>query len=52
MVWTPMAEESEYADKEVDWLDSAEVSKAVFFCIRQDVNTIIPQIQIYHRSQI
>ena len=52
MVWTPMAEESEYADQDVDWLDAAEVSKAILFCIRQDANTIIPHIQIYHRSQI
>jgi len=52
MVWTPMAEESEYADKDVDWLDSKEVSKTVLFCIRQDVNTVIPQIQIFHRSQL
>lgn len=52
MVWTPMAEESEYADKDVDWLDSGQVSNAILFCIKQDVNTIIPEIQIYHRSQI
>jgi NAD(P)-dependent dehydrogenase (short-subunit alcohol dehydrogenase family) len=52
MVWTPMAEESEYADKDVDWLASKEVSKTVLFCIRQDVDTVIPQIQIFHRSQL
>jgi 3-oxoacyl-[acyl-carrier protein] reductase len=52
MIWTPMAEESEYADQDVDWLGSGEVSKAILFCIKQDANTIIPQIQIYHRSQI
>ncbi len=52
MVWTPMAEESEFADQDVDWLDSGQVSKAILFCIKQDVNTIIPEIQIYHRSQI
>ena len=52
MVWTPMAEESEFADQDVDWLDSGQVSKAILLCINQDVNTIIPEIQIYHRSQI
>lgn len=52
MVWTPMAEESEYADQDVDWLDSKHVSKAILFCVKQDSNTIIPELQIYHRSQI
>ncbi len=52
MIWTPMAEESEFADQDVDWLEPAEVSKAILFCIGQDANTIIPQLQIYHRSQI
>ena len=52
MIWTPMAEESEFADQDVDWLDAAQVSKAILFCIKQDVNTVIPEIQIYHRSQI
>ncbi|MFQ5983020.1 MAG: SDR family oxidoreductase [Woeseiaceae bacterium] len=52
MIWTPMAEESEMADADVDWLDSKEVSKAILFCIKQDSNTIIPELQIYHRSQI
>lgn len=52
MIWTPMAEESEMADRDVDWLDSSEVSKAVLFCIKQDSSTIIPELQIYHRSQI
>jgi len=52
MIWTPMAEESEYADQDVDWLDSKHVSQAILFCIKQDEDTIIPEIQIYHRSQI
>ena len=52
MIWTPMAEESEMADQDVDWLDSRQVSNAVLFCIKQDSNTIIPELQIYHRSQI
>lgn len=52
MIWTPMAEESEMADQDVDWLDSGQVSKAILFCVKQDSNTIIPELQIYHRSQI
>jgi 3-oxoacyl-[acyl-carrier protein] reductase len=52
MIWTPMAEESEMADQDVDWLDAGQVSKAVLFCIKQEADTIIPEIQIYHRSQI
>lgn len=52
MIWTPMAEESEMADQDVDWLDSKQVSNAILFCIKQDANTIIPEIRIYHRSQI
>ena len=52
MTWTPMAEESEYADLDLDWLDSPVVANAILFCIKQDVNTVIPELQIYHRSQI
>jgi len=52
MIWTPMAEESEMADQDVDWLDSRQVSNAILFLIRQDPDTIIPELQIYHRSQI
>lgn len=52
MVWTPMAEESEYADRDVDWLESRVVGNAILFCIKQDANTVIPELQIYHRSQI
>jgi len=52
MIWTPMAEESEFADQDVDWLESRHVSQAILFCIKQDEDTIIPEIQIYHRSQI
>ena len=52
MIWTPMAEESEYADADVDWLDATHVSNAVLFCIKQDKDTIIPEMQIYHRAQI
>ncbi len=52
MVWTPMAEESEHADLDVGWLESPIVANAILFCIKQDANTVIPELQIYHRSQI
>lgn len=52
MVWTPMAEESEMADADVEWLDPRHVSNAVLFCIRQHPDTIIPELQIYHRYQL
>jgi NAD(P)-dependent dehydrogenase (short-subunit alcohol dehydrogenase family) len=51
-IWTPMAEESEAATLDIDWLDPQYVADAVLFCIRQSSNTIIPELQIYHRSQI
>lgn len=52
MIWTPMAEESEMADADVDWLDAREVANAILFLARQDPDTIIPELQIYHRAQI
>jgi len=52
MIWTPMAEESEMADADVDWLDAREVANAILFLVRQDPDTIIPELQIYHRAQI
>jgi NADP-dependent 3-hydroxy acid dehydrogenase YdfG len=52
MIWTPMAEESEMADADVEWLSADQVSKAILFCIKQDSNTIIPELRIYHRAQI
>jgi 3-oxoacyl-[acyl-carrier protein] reductase len=52
MIWTPMAEESEMADADVDWLPADQVSKAILFCIKQDSDTIIPELRIYHRAQI
>ena len=52
MIWTPMAEESEMADADVDWLPSDQVSEAILFCIKQDPDTIIPELRIYHRAQI
>lgn len=52
MIWTPMAEESEMADADVDWLPSDQVSRAIMFCIQQEPDTIIPMLRIYHRAQI
>lgn len=52
MIWTPMAEESEMADADVDWLDAEEVSQAILFLVKQHPDTIIPELRIYHRSQI
>lgn len=40
------------ADADVDWLPADQVSKAILFCIKQDPDTIIPEIRIYHRAQI
>jgi len=52
MIWTPMAEESEMASADVDWLPVDEVSKAILFLIKQDSDTIIPELRVYHRAQI
>ena len=52
MIWTPMAEESEMVEADVEWLSADQVSKAILFCIKQDSNTIIPELRIYHRAQI
>ncbi len=52
MIWTPMAEESEVAHLDLEWLDVNDVSRAILFCIKQDADTIIPELRIYHRAQI
>ncbi len=52
MIWTPMAEESEVGHLDLDWLDPRWVSQAAVFCIKQDADTIIPELRIYHRSQL
>jgi NAD(P)-dependent dehydrogenase (short-subunit alcohol dehydrogenase family) len=52
MIWTPMAEESEVAHLDLEWLDPKHVSNAVLFCIQQDADTIIPELHIYHRAQL
>ncbi|NKB36874.1 MAG: SDR family NAD(P)-dependent oxidoreductase [Gammaproteobacteria bacterium] len=51
-VWTPMAEESEVADADLDWLDVEDVTNAVMYCIDQKAGTIIPLLSIMPRSQI
>ncbi|MFT5134730.1 MAG: 3-oxoacyl-[acyl-carrier protein] reductase [Gammaproteobacteria bacterium] len=51
-IWTPMAEESEAAEMDLDWLDAKDVSRAILFCIDQDADIIIPELRIYPRSQI
>src|ERR1035437_1474859 len=52
MLLTPMAEESEAWHLGLDWLDPKFVSQAVVFCVKQDSNTIIPELRMYHRAQI
>jgi NAD(P)-dependent dehydrogenase (short-subunit alcohol dehydrogenase family) len=52
MILTPMAEESEVWHLGLDWLDPAPVSQAVVFCVKQDPDTIIPELRIYHRAQV
>jgi NAD(P)-dependent dehydrogenase (short-subunit alcohol dehydrogenase family) len=52
MILTPMAEESEVWHLGLDWLDPAPVSQAVVFCVKQDADTIIPELRIYHRAQV
>jgi NADP-dependent 3-hydroxy acid dehydrogenase YdfG len=47
-----MAEESEAAKMELDWLDARDVSSAILFCIKQERDVIIPELRIYPRSQI
>ncbi len=51
-IWTPMAEESEVAELDLDWLDAKDVSRAILFCINQGADIIIPELRIYHRAQI
>jgi len=51
-IWTPMAQESEYAHMDLDWLDVHTVSNGILFCIKQDADTIIPEFHILHRAQL
>jgi NAD(P)-dependent dehydrogenase (short-subunit alcohol dehydrogenase family) len=52
MIETPMAVESEAWDLGLDWLNPEYVSSAILFCLKQDANTILPEVRIYHRAQI
>ena len=52
MILTPMARESEVWHLGLDWLDPQPVSQAVVFCLKQDADTIIPELRIYHRAQV
>jgi NAD(P)-dependent dehydrogenase (short-subunit alcohol dehydrogenase family) len=52
MIETPMARESEAWPLGLDWLDPAYVSQAIVFCVKQDPNTILPELRVYHRAQI
>jgi 2-hydroxycyclohexanecarboxyl-CoA dehydrogenase len=52
MILTPMAKESEVWHVGLDWLDPGPVSQAVVFCVKQDPDTIIPELRIYHRAQV
>jgi 3-oxoacyl-[acyl-carrier protein] reductase len=52
MILTPMARESEAWDLGLDWLDPGHVSRAIVFCVKQDADTIIPELRVYHRAQV
>jgi len=52
MIETPMAVESEAWDLGLDWLNPQYVSDAIVFCVKQDANTILPELRVYHRAQI
>ena len=52
MILTPMARESEAWGLGLDWLDPSAVAEAVVFCVKQDADTIIPELRIYHRAQV
>ena len=47
-----MARESEAWPLGLDWLDPQPVSDAIVFCIKQDPDTIIPEVRMYHRAQV
>ncbi len=40
------------SDDDVELMPTDQVSKAILFCIKQDPDTIIPELRIYHRAQI
>jgi NAD(P)-dependent dehydrogenase (short-subunit alcohol dehydrogenase family) len=52
MIETPMAVESEAWALGLDWLNPEYVSEAIVFCVKQDADTILPELRVYHRAQI
>jgi len=52
MIETPMAHESEEWKLGLQWLDPEHVAQGIIYCIKQDPNTIIPELRIYHRGQV
>ena len=52
MIETPMARESDEWKLGLDWLNADRVAQAIVFCIKQDPDTVIPELRIYHRAQI
>lgn len=49
---TPMAYESEAWDPQLGWLDPQQVAQAILFCIKQQDDTIIPELMIHHRNEL
>ena len=49
---TPMAHESEQWDPERGWTDPDVVARAVAFCLRQDPDTVIPEIHLHHQAEL
>ena len=52
MIETPMAVESEAWALGLDWLNPQFVSETIVFAVKQDANTIFPELRVYHRAQI
>ena len=52
MILTPMARESEVWDLGLKWLDAGVVADAIVFCLKQDSDTIVPEVIVQHRAQL
>jgi NAD(P)-dependent dehydrogenase (short-subunit alcohol dehydrogenase family) len=52
MVLTPMARESEVWDLGLQWLDPNVIADAVLFSLKQDPDTVVPEIIVKHRAQL
>jgi NAD(P)-dependent dehydrogenase (short-subunit alcohol dehydrogenase family) len=53
MIDTPMARESEeWAAGVGPWLDAQRVARAIVFCLQQPSDTVIPEMRVFHRSQL